>query len=207
MTVPSSLLAAIESAFNSWLALDPKHAADLKYIDGKVIGIHLRVINQSFYLLPSNNRFMVLGQYEGETDVSLTGSPLAFIRQHYSDHPSGALFDGDIQIDGDLGVSQGLQRVFDSMDIDWEEQLSRVTGDLLAHQLGNIFRNSSRWINKTRHTLEQDTSEYLQEEARSLPGCYETNLFLGDVDQLRNDTDRLDARIKRLYRKQQESNT
>jgi len=50
-------------------------------------------------------------------------------------------------------------------------------------------------------TLQNNTSEYLQEEARYLPTKYEINHFLNNVDTLRNDTERLTQRIARLEKK------
>jgi ubiquinone biosynthesis protein UbiJ len=80
----------------------------------------------------------------------------------------------------------------------WEEQLSHITGDIIARQIGNVARLSGKFISDSRNTLEQDVSEYLQEEARLLPTHTEVNDFLEDVDQLRSDVDRLNARIERL---------
>ena len=40
--------------------------------------------------------------------------------------------------------------------------------------------------------------EYLQEESRDLPSRYEVDRFTADVDALRDDVDRLAARVGRL---------
>ena len=47
-------------------------------------------------------------------------------------------------------------------------------------------------------TFGRDITEYLQEESRYLPQQDEVNKFLAAVDVLRNDVERLDARVKRL---------
>jgi ubiquinone biosynthesis protein UbiJ len=84
------------------------------------------------------------------------------------------------------------------MDIDREEQLSRLTGDVIAHQLGNTARRTASALRHGRRTLEQDLGEYLQEELRLLPTRIETENFSTDVSRLVMDTDRLAARIRRL---------
>ena len=46
--------------------------------------------------------------------------------------------------------------------------------------------------------MEQNITEYLQEESRALPSRYEVESFRSKVDTLRDDVDRLAARIQRL---------
>jgi ubiquinone biosynthesis protein UbiJ len=48
--------------------------------------------------------------------------------------------------------------------------------------------------------LGQDFTEYLQEEGRLLPSRYELESFLTEVDRLRDDGERLAARVNRLRR-------
>ncbi|MCB1155828.1 sterol-binding protein, partial [bacterium] len=90
------------------------------------------------------------------------------------------------------------QAILDDMDIDWEEMLSRYTGDIVAHQLGNLVRGANRWLSRSAGVIEQDLGEYLQEEARSLPPRLEVQDWMNEVDAARSDLDRLEARIKRI---------
>ena len=46
--------------------------------------------------------------------------------------------------------------------------------------------------------MEENIREYLQEESRDLPSRYEMDRFADEVDVLRDDVDRLAARLKRL---------
>jgi len=95
-------------------------------------------------------------------------------------------------------TGQAFKAILDEMDIDWEEQLSRLTGDTIAHQLGNTARRAAGVLRHGRRTLERDLGEYLQEELRVLPTRIETENFSADVSRLGMDTDRLAARIRRL---------
>ena len=84
------------------------------------------------------------------------------------------------------------------LDIDWEEQLSKLTGDIIAHQLGNAARHGRRAFRFGLDTLEKDSGEYLQEELRLLPTRIETENFSDEVSRISMDVDRLAARLKRL---------
>jgi ubiquinone biosynthesis protein UbiJ len=108
------------------------------------------------------------------------------------------LFSGAVSIDGDVETGQAFKAILDEMDIDWEEQLSRLTGDVIAHQLTNMTRRAGKALGHSRRTLEQDIGEYLQEELRVLPARIETGNFSAAVTRISIDADRLAARIKRL---------
>ncbi|MCB1735858.1 MAG: SCP2 sterol-binding domain-containing protein [Gammaproteobacteria bacterium] len=196
--LPAALLATIEAAFNAYLGLDAENAARLERLQGKVIGLELRGLSRRMYLLPQQDSVIVLGVYEGEADAVISGSPVALMAMHHPDNRSRSLFSGAVEIRGEVGVGQALQAILDDMDIDWEEMLSRYTGDIVAHQLGNLVRGANRWLSRSAGVIEQDLGEYLQEEARSLPPRLEVQDWMNEVDAARSDLDRLEARIKRI---------
>jgi ubiquinone biosynthesis protein UbiJ len=110
------------------------------------------------------------------------------------------LFNGGVEIDGDVELGTKLQRIFERLDIDWEEHLSRLTGDIVAHQLGNTVRGFFAWGRRAADHLGHDVADYLQEENETLPVAWEVEEFIQGVDTLRSDVDRLEARVKRLAR-------
>ena len=104
----------------------------------------------------------------------------------------------EIQVEGDTDLGQAFNELLSSVDIDWEELLSRAVGDIAAHQIGNTLRGARRWAQRAGKSLSLDTTEYLQEEAGHLPTRVEVDRFLDDIDTYRSDVDRLEARIQRL---------
>ena len=81
---------------------------------------------------------------------------------------------------------------------DLEEELSRVIGDVAAHQIGNVARSFAGFAQRAVTTFTQNVSEFLQEEGRDVPSRTEAEEFIRDVDKLRDDVDRIEARIDRL---------
>jgi len=164
----------------------------------------------SLDFMPGAEGILVAGHYEGEPDTRLRGSPFGFARLSLGSREQGelrskrgrpgvdALFEGVVEIQGDSDTGQQFQDILSAADWDWEEQLSRLTGDVIAHQAGKLARKAAQFIKDSRSTLQQDISEYLQEEARLLPARIELGYFLEEVDQLRADVDRLSARVDRL---------
>lgn len=199
MTSALTLAAALESALNAYLKQIPDVAQRLEALQGKVIALSITGTSLNLYFLPEANNVQVLSHYQGDIDTHLSGSPLGFARLAL-ERREDALFQGAIRIEGDTDVGQQFQELLAGADWDWEEQLSRFTGDAIAHQAGVLGRQLRRFFDDSGATLTRDCGEYLQEEARLLPTRIEVDYFLGDVDHLRDAVSRLEARIQRLLR-------
>ncbi|TCK16839.1 ubiquinone biosynthesis protein UbiJ [Thiogranum longum] len=204
MSTPALISAALESALDLYLKQDPDALQRCAALRDKVIAINLTGTDFSLYLLPDAEGIKVLTHYEGKPDTLLRGTPAGFARLALETRED-ALFHGAVEIIGDTETGQAFQELLSRVDWDWEEQLSRLTGDTVAHQLGELVRKGQRWLTESGDTLQQDLSEYLQEEARLLPARVELSTFLDAVDQLRSDTDRLSARVERLLNLHEEA--
>jgi len=164
---------------------------------GKLIAVELRGVGITLYMAPHSGGIQLLREFDGSADAVISGTPLALARVGIGEE-RGLLFAGEVQISGDVTLGQRFESVLRELDIDWEEQLSHLVGDAAAHQVGNLVRDALQWGAKSVDTLGRDLTEYLQEESRQLPQRDEVNKFLAAVDVLRNDVERLDARVKRL---------
>lgn len=198
--LPTAIAAAMEAAINRVLQLDPESLARIQLLQGKVVAIELRGPNVSFYLIPDDRGLNVFSHFEGDVDAVLRGSPLSMVRMGVADHASDVLLSGDVEISGNVELGQQLRDILDGLDVDWEEHLSHLTGDLVAHKVGDLLRGAVAWGRKTADILSQDAGEYLQEESRELPTRGEVEDFLSQVDVLRTDVDRVEAQIARLQK-------
>lgn len=202
--LPQAGLAVLEAAINTALALDPDTRARLGVLEGKVIAVDLEGPEVTLFLLPGADGFRLMGHYEGAPDTRLRGTPLALLRLNRGQTGEG-MFSGAVKIEGDLELGQRLQRILGGLDIDWEEHLARLTGDVVAHQIGNMVRGFLRWGEQAAANLERDCVDYVQEERRDVPPRWEVDEFLAGVDELRSAVDRLEARLRRLERDKDQS--
>jgi ubiquinone biosynthesis protein UbiJ len=197
----STMLSGLQAALNRGLQLDPAALERLADLAGKAIEIRLRPFDLRFFLLPGAGGIELAAQLERAPDTVLSGTPLGLLRGALSRSERRELFDDDLRIEGDTDTGRRLKAVLDGIDIDWEEQLSRLVGDVAAHQLGNLARGFGRWSQETGASLTDDLDEYLHEEARLAPPRAEVEDFLAAVDVLRSDADRLEQRVARLQRR------
>jgi len=201
MDVEQALTASIEKALNRYLALDPEALPRFVSLQGKIIAIKIKGLNKTLSLFPSSDGFMVLTDFDGEADVTITGTPVALAKMGVSRDPKDILFSGEIEIVGDAAVANQFNRILSKLDIDWEEWLAQNIGDIAAHKIGNVFRNINSWFKRSTNSVCLDSGEYLQEEIHLSPSHAELREFIQQVDEVREATDRLAAKIQIVLNK------
>ena len=199
MKLGAGISRSLDFAFNRYLGMDPAAGARLASLDGRVIALDLRGLDLKLVFRVQGQGIAFIEEPDQKPDTVLRGTPIGITRLGFGHaNATGTLFSGDVEISGDVETGQAFKAVLDAIDIDWEEQLARLTGDVLAHQLGNAARHTGRWLDHARLTLEQDLSEYLQEELRVVPTRIEIENLIEDIGRLGMDADRLEARLRRL---------
>ena len=194
--VTSAIAISLQAVLDPLLRLDPEILPRLAALDGAVIAIEVEGLGLTFYLLPAPNGIRVMDRYEGEPTVRILGAPLTLARQWF-----GQRAGGEIKVEGDVVVGREFQTILACLDIDWEEVWSRIVGDAAAHQIDRLWRGLRGWRQQAGDTLRRDGVEYLQQELRALPPRPVIEQFLSAVDTLREDSDRLSARLERLRRR------
>lgn len=197
-----TLTEAFETSINLLLKQDPATLKKFSALQGKVIAFEFTDLDFSLYLFPHTEGVQVQYLYQGTADTTLQGSTLAFISLSQGD-ATDSFFSGDVRIKGDIELGQQFKRIFDNLDLDWEEWLAGYSGDLIAFKTGSLLRNLNQWGKNTLKTLEADIREYLQDESQLNPHPAEIDDFASDVGQLRDQVARLEARILRLQKQLQ----
>jgi ubiquinone biosynthesis protein UbiJ len=198
--IPDTVLSAVEAALNRYLALDPEGARGLAPLYGRIIGIEIQGLGTQVTLVPGPDRVQVFGVYDATPDCLIRGAPLALLRMMTAEQKDAEISKGAVEIEGDSTIAHDLAKALAGLDVDWEEQLARLVGDPIAHPVGQGVRGLAQWGRRSADVLTADLKEYLEEEARLLPTRYEVSDFLAQVDALRDDVERLEARVERLAR-------
>jgi len=190
----------LESVINRYLALDPEMLDKLAAFNGKVIKLEMTGIDKTLYMLPYDRGIQVLTEYEGTADTVLRGTPLSLFKMGLVSNAANLLLKGEIEISGDTRLGHQFKNVFSQMDIDWSEPLANLVGDSLAYQLQLAGSKLSRWGKESVQSVSTSFSEYLQEESRDVVTDTELDIFNQAVDRLREDVDRLQAKIDSMAR-------
>lgn len=196
-----AMLHAAEAVINRGLRLDAAALPRLAELSGTCIALEVTDINWVIYMLPGTAGLSLRRDYPGVPDARLNGAGWALLRLGmHKGNARAALSASGVQISGDIELVQQLKRILDAIEIDWEELLSKLVGDLCARKLANALRDTRRWGVRTAESLAYNFAEYQQEESRTLPTRAEMEEFLAEVDATRDDVERVEARLRRLQR-------
>ncbi len=187
----------VEVAAARLLALDPDHARLLEPIAGKVIAVELLPWSGRFWFSPTPDTVLVLADYQGTPDVVLRGTPLGFARMMINVRPETELFQGSVEVEGDMDVARRLQTLLSRLDLDWEDWLAEIAGKKAANGIKGVLE----WHRRSWNTFQLNLGEFLQEETRVLPAPLEAEDLYRRIARLRDDTERLQARVHRLKRR------
>ena len=164
---------------------------------GTVVAIRVRNTALAAWFLVGEDNLELTTDCDAEPDVLISGSLLTLASMAGTTGTS-ALRDGSLELTGDPHLADDFQKLLTYAKPDIEEELSSVVGDAVAHQLGEFARGVGNWGRDARSTMGANIREYLQEESRDLPSRYEVDRFTESVNTLRDDVDRLEARVKNL---------
>lgn len=194
------LLERLESVLNRNVADSRKAQALCRQLDGRVMSLTVQGTPLAFYFRAEGGRIALVPRHDGAADASLSGTPVALLALA-GPKAEGALRGGGVRIEGDAEVAQKFRELLSQAQPDFEEELARVVGDVAARRVANVARGFLDWGRKASESLATNVVEYLQEEGRDLPTRVEVEEFLAGVDRLRDDTERLEARLARVERK------
>lgn len=195
MQFPLPLLTAIEGAINRVLTLDPHSLAAVCELQGQVIELQLEGLNTRFFMLILEDS-VELSRFHDETaDSTISGSPMALLSMLKN---PDALFEGSVTITGNMSNVRKLKSVMDNLDVDWEERVASVVGDTPAHQLFRLMGGVQRTVQSGVEGFTRQGSDYLKNRSDLAVSEEEIEGFCASVDDLRSQTDRLEARLAQL---------
>ncbi len=164
---------------------------------GTCAAIRVRNTNLTMYCAIDTNSVVLSRHATGDPEFAISGSLLTLARVA-AGAGAEAIRDGSLELVGDAEKAAAFQKLLAFAKPDIEEELSGVIGDSAAHGLGTAARKLGRWARSARSTMAGNLREYLQEESRDVPSRYEVDRFTTQVHTLRDDVERLAARIERL---------
>jgi ubiquinone biosynthesis protein UbiJ len=197
------MLSFFEILINNALKFDARTPSILEKLNGKKLKIIITDLDFFFHLNVFELRYKDNGicleksTKEAFADATVSGPMNAYLSLGLWKDPKFATNLG-LKVEGDTEFANDSQNLFLNLDIDWEEALSKVTGDTIAHQLGNFARKTREKQKEIFDNFSLSFSNYVQEEARILPTPVEIQEFMQGVDVVHNEVERLEKRIELL---------
>jgi ubiquinone biosynthesis protein UbiJ len=173
----------------------PRAAALLAELTGRTLRV--QILGTPLTLLVTcDGQTLHLSQGDA-ADAGIRGAPLSLLALAGED-PQAVIARGDVAIEGDAEIAQRFRELGMRLRPDLEAGLSRLLGRSAAH-VAMLGLNAARdWARASAWTATQNVAEYLAHERADLVSRAEAEHFLREVDQLREQLDRLGARLQQL---------
>ncbi|ELR63309.1 Protein YigP [Photobacterium marinum] len=188
---------AVETSLNTLLKDDTESQRRLGRLRGKVISVTINEFGKTLTFVFSQ-QIDVLGAYEGDVDcrLALNLTVLPELRQQAN---LTQLIKADkLALDGDIQLAQQFSALLSGLKPDVEEKLSQYTGDIVAHTLVSGLKNGAEQIRKGVENRQRDLAEVVTEEWKLAPQALEIAHFADQVDDLKSDVARFEARLNTL---------
>ena len=161
-------------------------------LSGKTVAIHLGPASANLTIL-ENGGLAISGE-SSTCDASISLSPSLALRILANDTSAA----NQVQITGNMELAKTLAKVLQGMQWDYEDDLSKIIGDIPATQV-NTFAKKTFYEAKSKViNVTEMLSEYWQEENPIIAKKRHVESFIKEVDQLRDDVERLEKRIEKL---------
>lgn len=197
----SQLLGFAEIGGNRLLGMDPQVLQHCTELQGSIIAIELTDLDKTIYCHPGSWGIRLSLQQPGkEVDSTIRGHLLGLVNLSLQQEKMSTSMQERIEIVGNPSVAQKFQKILTGLDIDWEEELSKYTGDIMAYRIGQGIRKTHQNVKDMLNSLALSGREYLQEESHHMPTLPEFEKFQQDVTNARHDVDRLEAKINHLFK-------
>jgi len=193
-TALTFITGSLESLVNTALRYDPASRQALEDLTD-ILAIESSSPRFTLYCHGSEDGIRLMTHCEAPVTTQLSGSPLALLS--LLKQPS-SLANSGVELTGSVGLLQQWQALLHTLDIDWEDAISGIIGDIAGPIMASNLRTGAEWARNQKEVQLRLLKEYLPEELKIIPSKTELALFSQEVSQLVLDTDRLDARLKYL---------
>jgi len=200
------MTSGIELAMNQLLKLDDDSQRRLKKLTGKSLQVTIRELPWPL-LFSFSEQIDVRAVMPSDTDLdSTTAAADCLIELNLETLPklkdnsqlTKLIQQKQLNLIGDIYVAQTFSALLKDLHIDWEEQLSGYTGDVVAHQ---TFTSMRALFDTAKTQIEQgaiELGERLTQNDSIAVKPSEMFEFSKNVSELRSDTERLSARLALL---------
>lgn len=194
----TAIYSIFEKALNRYLSLDPESKSRIHVLENHVVSLELLKLGITLHMVFIDGTIQFKEEPMLQPDVRIKGTPLSLLHMGLTKGNRHSFFTDDVTIEGNLEIGQQIIDLFDQLEIDWEEYFSHWIGDIPAHQIGRFVSGLKNFRNRVNETLLQNVNEYVHEEIAMFPPNEALKDFFHQIDILRMDTDRMEARIKQL---------
>ena len=197
MAVDVLLERLLDRAVAQAIADSPRAAGLLEQLKGRRLAIRVSGTPWTTVIESTGRTLKALrcAAADGHTDATISGAPLSLLRLA-GEHAQAVIQRGDVRIEGDAEIAQQFRELGLLLRPDLEAGMARVVGRSGAHMAMRGMHAVADWTRAAAWTSVRNMAEYLAHETGDLVSRPEAEHFLSGADQVREQLDRIDARLQ-----------
>ena len=134
---------------------------------------------------------------DAPADATIAVTPALLLRLAMRDENAWR----EATVSGDVELAAAIDYVRRHIEWDYEEDLSRIVGDIPAHRLANSLRSLDRWGRNATLDIARAFAEYATYERPLVASPHALEEFARGVDEVRDHAERLEKRLEILQRR------
>lgn len=184
-------------------ALSADHISTLRLQQLAEQSIHIQCTEPAFELSlliekDGSLKLKTVDNLDAPATTLIRGNLSGFLHLLQSDDKASAMMASGLYLSGNSQLLQDLSQIFADADIDLEWLLANRIGDVPAHFIAKAGRQGQQWLNDKQPLFKRHLQEFVLEEVQLVPRHDEVELFIEQIQELKQRTERLEAKIKRL---------
>ncbi len=192
---------ALEVALNRALALDEDTRTALRPLDGQRVALQLSTPTLAIEIRVDGDALRVGPVDAGhQPDLGVRTSLSGLLGQLPMFRRDDAPPVGKLRIEGDAELARRLQQLAQNFDPDWQLPFTKVFGDVVGVQIAKAIAGALKQAQVAGRNVAETAAEFITEESRDVVSRAELEAFHDDVDVLRDDVERIAAKIARVQR-------
>lgn len=175
------------------LHLDPGTRSRLQALSGKCIRIHIKdsiplVKNETFrdgivvFVFPTAKGIELSADATkaiADASLSLMAKDLLALVRNKPTAPDA------VAIEGDHELLLAVLEIVKGFDIDWENAIAPVTGDVIAHHVGKNIRATEKWLSQSLKEAKRLAEEYMDEELPIARGSRQFKPIFDNMEKMK----------------------
>jgi ubiquinone biosynthesis accessory factor UbiJ len=198
----NNLLGAAEIGGNHLLGMDQNALQHCSELQGHIIAINFTDVEKTLYCHPGSWGMRIsLQKPAKEPSAVIRGRVMALVNLSLNNDKLSTSIQERIEISGNTAAAQKFQKILTELDIDWEQQLSRLVGDAVAFRIFQGLNKTRQWVNDSFKSVAISGRDYLQQESGHMPTKPEFDQFKSEVTDLRHSVERMEALLNHKLKK------
>ncbi|HEY7774527.1 MAG TPA: SCP2 sterol-binding domain-containing protein [Marinagarivorans sp.] len=195
-TTATALCRALELAINKALQYDPATQQRLAAQAGRSVCLQLTEPSITLTLRFEHAHVAVSPVAGDAPDCTLSGKSRGVLQ--LLSGPKTSLAGSELTLTGQTGFLMELLDIAKQLDIDWEAIICQYFGDIAGHSIAQLLRAQGEQWQRLQSRAPHFLQSFLTEELQAIPSRPELAAFNDDIDDLRDDVERLEARINHI---------